>query len=95
MSFYCTTHQGCASVLRFVLGDNAHRRTFKRRDGRISFEFYDPEGKCVEIATLFFEPDGIATGNARELLASDRAVRETIGVCINSGEWRNECPQPA
>ena len=89
MSFYRTCHQGCATVLRYVLGDSAHRRTYQRSDKRISFEFEDIEGKCAETAALFFTPDGIATSNARELLACDREVRATVGICLNSGEWRN------
>jgi hypothetical protein len=91
MSGYRTTHQGCASVLRYVLGDAAHLRTHRRSNGRISFEFDEADGKAAEVAELFFSPDGIATGNARQLLECDRAVRATVGECFNSGEWRNEC----
>ena len=89
MSLYKTCHQGCATVLRFVLGDNAHRRTYRRTDRRISFEFEDSEGKGAEVAATFFAPDGIAISNARQLLACDREVRATVGICMNSGEWRN------
>jgi hypothetical protein len=75
--------------LRYVLGDSAHRRTHRRSDGRISFEFDDADGKAAEVAELFFTPEGIATSSARELLACDREVRATVSVCINDGEWRN------
>jgi len=89
MSTFRTTHQGCAAVLRYVLGDSAHRRTYRRSDTRITFEFDDPDGKAAEVAALFFTHEGIATGNARELLACDREVRGTVGECISSGQWRN------
>jgi len=89
MSRYRTCHQGCASVLRFVFGDASHSRTYRRSDGRISFEFIDPEDKAAEIAQMFFEPEGIATSDARALLECDRAVRLTVGECIQHGEWRN------
>lgn len=87
---YRTCHQGCAAVLRFVLGDENHLRTYRRSDSRISFEFMDPEDKAAEIARTFFEPEGIAVSNARELLACDRAVRLTVGDAIERGEWRSE-----
>lgn len=89
MSAFRTTHQGCASLLRFVLGDGAHIRTHRRPDGRVAFEFDDTDRKAAELSDLFFSPEGIATGNARQLLECDRAVRATVGVCINDGEWRN------
>lgn len=89
---FTISHQAQASVLRYVLGDAAHRRTYRRGDGKLAFEFYDPEGKASEIAALFFSQEGIATGNARQLLECDREVRATVGVCLNQGEWRNtEC----
>jgi hypothetical protein len=90
VSSFRTSHQGAASTLRFILGDAAHLRTYRRSDGRITFEFENQDGNAAELAELFFSPDGIATGNARQLLECDRAVRATVGVCINSGEWRNE-----
>lgn len=77
-------------MLRFVLGDENHRRTYRRSDGRLSFDFNDPEDKAAEIAQMFFEPESIAVSNARELLACDRAVRASVGECIEHGEWRNE-----
>ena len=91
MNSFRITHQGCASLLRYVLGDGAHIRTLRRPDGRIAFEFDDPDDKAAELADLFFSHDGIATGNARQLLDCDRAVRATVGACFNSGEgeWRN------
>lgn len=90
MSFYRHSHQGCATVLRFVLGDANHKRTYRRSDGRLSFEFNDPENKAEEIARMFFEPESVCISNARELLACDRAVRITVGTAIKTGEWRNE-----
>lgn len=90
MSRYRTCHQGCATVLRFVLGDENHRRTYRRSDGRLSFEFNDPEHKAAEVAQAFFLPEGVAVSNARELLACDRAIRTTVGAAIEGdGEWRN------
>jgi len=85
-----TTHQGLATCLRFALGDAAHLRTYRRRDGRINFEFADPEGKTDEIAKLFFSGE-LATGDARALLECDRAVRTTVRAALESnGQWRNE-----
>lgn len=90
MTRYRTCHQGCATVLRFVLGDENHRRTYRRSDGRLSFEFNDAGDRAADIALAFFSPEGIVTSNARELLACDRAVRATVGAAIEGdGEWRN------
>lgn len=87
---YKTTNQGCASVLRFALGDASHRRTYKRRDERIGFVFDDPDGKASEVADAYFSSEGAAVADAKKLLACDREVRETVGICINAGEWRND-----
>jgi hypothetical protein len=94
MSVFHTSHQGCASTLRFILGDAAHLRTYRRDDGKITFEFENSDRKANEIAALFFSEEGIAVGDARQLLESDRAVRKTVSECIRStdlsGEWKNE-----
>lgn len=87
---YKTSHQGAAALLRYVLGDAAHLRTSRRADGRLSFVFADTEGNAAAIAETFFSPEGTAIANAREFLAVDRAVRATVGECIEHGEWRNE-----
>jgi hypothetical protein len=91
VSVFKTRHQGCASLCRFALGDSAHRRTFRDEDGKISFEFLDPEEKCPEIAQMFFHPEGAAVSDARALLDAHRAVRMSISAALNGDdkEWRN------
>lgn len=84
-----TTHQGLATCWRFALGDAAHLRTYRRRDGRMNFEFADPEGQTDEIARLFFAGE-LATGDARTLLEIDRAIRSSVGTALKREEWRGE-----
>lgn len=88
-----TTHQGFAAILRFVLGDHAHRRTYKRPDNKIAFafafEFGDSENEAKELKKLFFSREGLAVSDARELLECNRAVGKTVGACVKTGEWRN------
>lgn len=79
-----------------MLGPNFHHRGlhparyFRPRVRRIYFEFDDLDDKVAEIAEMFFSPEGIATGNARELLMCDKVIRTTISACLSQGEWRNE-----
>lgn len=91
MSAFRTRHQGCASLLRYALGDAAHVRTYTEPDRRVSFEFDDLDGRCTEMAQLFFSAAGAAISSARELLDCHRAVRRTVTDAIgNGGEWRNQ-----
>lgn len=76
-------------MLRYVLGDDAHVRTFLRGDRRLCFEFDDQDGKAEEIAAAFFSEEGIIIGNARQLLLVEKAMRATVGECLRKDEWRN------
>lgn len=72
---YSTRHVGLAVCLRFILGDVAHLSTNVTERGS-EFVFAD-SGDCRELASQFFSDDGIAIGNARELLEIARELRRT------------------
>ena len=75
---YITRHFGLASFLRYVLSDAAHLATLAEEQST-KFVFTDePRGHCRELADKFFNQEGAAVANARELLECGRALRQTI-----------------
>ena len=91
---YLTRHFGLAATLRFCLGDNAHISTWvEPGTKRISFEFANPDGVCEKLAPVFFSEQGMAIGNARDLIEAAREVKKTMSFAINTdGEQRWENP---
>lgn len=90
MSVFTTSHQGLATILRFILGDQSHIRTYT--DGRnIVFEFSDPQDEAPELSKAFFDPEGMAIGNASSLLEMNRRLRQTIQLANGNrdGLWRS------
>jgi hypothetical protein len=71
---FATRHFGCATFLRYALGDAAHLSTDAA--GAPSFKFAD-DGRCRELADQFFSDESVSIGNAREFLECSRALRIT------------------
>ena len=86
---YETRHIGFAAFLRYCLGDDAHLSTERRGIGYF-FTFYDPEYKCKELQTAFFNDEGAMAGNSRELLDCSREVSHTIIHAKQFGKWERE-----
>jgi hypothetical protein len=90
MSFYSLASTDAASLLRYAFGPDSHTRTVRGDDRRVLFEFNAPEDECREIVRTFFDPQGAAVDNVKELLDANRSIRRSISVALREGEWRNE-----
>lgn len=84
--FY-TPHLGCATFLRYALGDDAHLSTMKIDQNRILFVFRDePRGRCRQLADDFFSPESVAVGSALQLLECSRVIKATLAKAERSPE---------
>lgn len=85
---FSTKHLGCASFLRFALGDHAHLSTVM--DGGTVYTFEDdPPGRCRELSDQFFAHGSVAVSDARALLECNRDMKQTAAAARNStdGLW--------
>ncbi|SDG01079.1 hypothetical protein SAMN05444167_3969 [Terriglobus roseus] len=93
MRLFQTRHQGCAALLRYTLGPNAHIKTYREPQG-ITFVFDDTSGKCRDISHKFFDDDNegpFSVSDGRALLDHFATIRRTMTAAINAptGEWVN------
>ena len=89
---YQTKHLGEASFLRYVLGDAAHLATESVDQRSCVFTFDDTEGRCRELAAMFFSKQGAAVSDARVLLEIKRDVTRTSALAYADphGVWEPE-----
>lgn len=94
MKVFRTRNQGAAACLLYILGADAHRKTFIEQPRGATFLFEDRDGTCAEITQRYFNDHGeggYAVSDAKALLDCFIQIRRTLTAAIeNGGIWENE-----